>query len=93
MNVVIVALDHQTTRSIPNHVVMHGAVDTRTNLADGGVKASTVLDDIVNPVVRNFSAWGFALHDLHHCAVGLQMADVPDFIVENLGCIADGEHR
>ena len=92
VNVVIVTLDHQSTRSVPDDVVMHGTVGTGADLIDGRVEASAVLDDVVNPVVRDFCARGLALHDLHHGPVGLQVPNVPHFVVEHLGRITDGQH-
>ena len=93
VDVVIVALDHQTTCCIPNHVVVHGAVLPCTHLANRSIESNAILDDVMNPVVSHFSVWGFALHDLNHSAIGLQMADVPHFVVEDLGRITNGEHR
>ena len=71
---------------------MHGAVATLADLTDGSVKAYAVLDDVVNPIVRHLGSGCFALHDLHHGTVGLQVADVPHFVVEHLGRITDGQH-
>ena len=88
----IITLDHQPTSSVPNHVVVHGTVLARSHLADGRVKANTVLDDVVNPVVSNLSAGCFALHDLHHGTIGLQMPNIPHFVVEDLGRVTDGQH-
>ena len=73
--------------------MVHGAVDTRTNLSDGSVKANPVLDDVMNPVVRNFSTWCFALHDLNDSPIRLQVTDIPDFVVEDRRRITDGKHR
>ena len=89
----IITLDHESARSVPNHVVVHGAVAPFADLTNWCIKPNTILDDVMNPVVSDLSTRGFCLHDLNHCAIGLQMADVPDFIVEHLGCISDGEHR
>ena len=89
MNVVIITFDHEPTRCVPNHVVMHGAVLPRTHLANRSIESNAVLDDVMNPVVSHFSAWGFVLHDLNNRTIGLQMADIPHFVVENLGRIAD----
>ena len=88
----MVALDHQAARSVPNHVVVHGPVAALANLADGGVKAHTVLDDVVNPIVGHLSPGRFALHDLHDGTVGLEVTNVPHFVVEDLGCVTDGQH-
>ena len=89
VDVVIIALDHQSTSRVPNHVVVHGAVLPGTHLANRSIESNAVLDDVMNPVVSHFSAWGFVLHDLNNSAIGLQMADIPHFVVENLGRIAD----
>ena len=88
----VVALDHQTACRVPNHVVVHGAVAALADLANGGVKAYAVLDDVVDPIVRNLGSRCFTLHDLHDGTVGLQMTDVPHFVVEDLGCVTDGQH-
>ena len=93
MNVVIVAFDHQATRSIPNHIVMHGAVLPCSRLTDRGVKTNAVLDDVMNPIVGNFSTWRFALHDLNNSPIRLQVTDIPDFVVEDRRRITDGKHR
>ena len=85
----IITLDHQSTSSVPNHVVVHGTVLARSHLADGSVKANAVLDDVMNPVVRNFSTWGLTLHDLHHGTIRLQMPNIPHFVVEDLGRITN----
>ena len=85
----IITLDHQSTSSVPNHVVVHGTVLARSHLADGSVKTNAVLDDVMNPVVRNFSTWGLTLHDLHHGTIRLQMPNIPHFVVENLGRITN----
>ena len=92
VDVVIITLDHQTTCSIPNHVVVHGAVLPGTHLANWSIKTNAVLDDVMNPVVSHFSAWCFALHDLNHCAVGLQMANIPDLVVKHRRRIANGKN-
>ena len=88
----VVAFDHQTAYCIPNHVVMHGAVLPCSYLTNRSIKSNTVLDDIVNPVVRNFSAGCLPLHDLNHRTIGLQMTNIPYFVVEDLGRITDGQH-
>ena len=93
MNIVVVAFDHQSTCSVPDYVMMHGTVRTRANLIDGGIEASTVLDYVVDPVVGDFSTWCFALHHLDNSSIGLQMTDIPHFVVEDLGCITNGQHR
>jgi len=92
VNVVIVAFDHQATCCIPNHIVMHGAVLPCSYLANWSIKANTILDDIMNPIVGNFSARCFALHNLHNSSIGLQMADIPHFVVEYSRRIANGKH-
>ena len=93
VNVVIVALDHQSTSSVPNDVVVHGSIATFSRLPNRCIKASTVLDDIVNPVVGDFSTWCFALHHLDNCTIGLQITNIPHFVVEDLGRITNGENR
>ena len=93
VNVVIVAFDHQSTSGVPNDVVVHGPIATFSRLANRCIKASTVLDDIVNPIVGDFSTWRFALHHLHNCTIGLQVTNIPHFVVEDLGRITDGKNR
>ena len=93
VDVVVVALDHQSASGVPNDVVVHGAVTAFSCFSDRCVKASPVLDDVVNPVVGDFRTWRLRLHHLHNGTVGLQMANVPHFVVEDLGRITDGQHR
>ena len=93
MNIVIVTLDHQSTCRVPDDVVVHGAISSFAGLTDRCIKASTVLDDVVNPIVGNFSTRCFALHDLDNGTVRLQITDIPHFVVEDLGCVTDGKHR
>ena len=82
VNIVIVSFDHQSTSSIPDYIVMHGSVSPFTCLTYWCIKASTVLDYIVNPVVGDFSTRCFSLHYLYNRSISLQVANIPHSVVE-----------
>ena len=72
---------------------MHRTVASLASLTNGCVKSNTVLDDVMDPIVGNFSTRCFTLHDLNHCSVCLQMTHIPNFVVEDLGRITNRKDR
>ena len=47
----------------------------------------------MNPIVGDLCSRRLGLHHLHNSTIGLQMANIPHFVVEDLRRITNGKNR